>query len=90
MRPSITGHQKGLEMPALLSGTKEDADKCTNRMINASVWVHKMGVRVLNEHGPLLLPKLLFFLPGARVLGDKQGTPTYTAASLDYLPMLIH
>lgn len=37
MRPSITGHQKGLEMPALLPGTKEDADKGTNRMINASV-----------------------------------------------------
>lgn len=47
MRPSITGHQKGLEMPALLPGTKEDADKGTNRMINASVWVRKMGVRVL-------------------------------------------
>lgn len=87
MRPSITGHQKGLEMPELLLGIKEDAHNLTDSMINVSgrsPWDGYVDAGM--SITPFSSQRDIFFLPAAQVLGDEQGTLIYIAASLYCLP----
>lgn len=91
MRPSITGHQKGLEMPELLLGTKEDAHNRTDSMINANGKGPRDGcVDARMSIGPSSSQRGTFSLPAAQVLGNEQGALTSTAASLCCLLTLVH